>query len=337
MTSTIRQRCSKYVEDGVTPNWENPSIPGVCYSIEVLRQILASLWERYQEPAVRRHFREVCPVIFDDEPEELAYMEIALQPFGTRGGLFHSNDHTIKAGLVETLHQILDRADRFAPDVWFEHRAMKSASESLRMTMVRCYKVQALCGMRQMMRNNEVEEAMLRVAKNNDLMLGVISKEMLSDTGLKTAADIVDLRFDRGARISTLFTTRNQRTRNVYAIVLENMHYTAIFIDLELRTIEFFDSMGRQPTAFARAVGKRMLERLDLSLSDVRTHFNSKPIQMGGTQCGMFALVFIRQRIWNYRSWDKAVAKMQSYDDRVMEYSRPEFLFCEDHVPEEGK
>jgi len=337
--SSIRGQCAKYID--ATPS-AVPQVEGVCYSADLLRNVLNRIRTRYEqgEPQVLSFMKSVCHIFTERDDDEFVIGSLA--PYGRNAGPTRQNDHNTKQGLVDTFHQIFDVASpiadgiqpvRFDPASWREHRIIANdRDKTFHLSMMRCYKAESVTGLHKMMRNGEVLAALDLIARENHVVLGVLSLADLRMMNTNVDTVVQGITSDPIRRYGAI----TDGTNFIYCVLLESMHFTTLLVDVHNMRVEYFDSKGRAPSNFARTVTDSVMRAGAYVPEGFQGVYNDVMIQRGGTQCGAFALIFLYYRLVQGNSWDQTIGAMSKMTDDNAAAMRAEFVFCPPEVPDEG-
>lgn len=77
-------------------------------------------------------------------------------------------------------------------------------------------------------------------------------------------------------------------------------HWTCIFIDNKLKTIEFFDSLGDEPNKFTQ----KFINTLAKAQPKYNVLYSFKEIQKKNRECGIYVVRYIIKRLYDYPSFN---------------------------------
>jgi Ulp1 protease family, C-terminal catalytic domain len=80
-------------------------------------------------------------------------------------------------------------------------------------------------------------------------------------------------------------------------------HWVAIYMDLKKGRVEYYDSYGSPPEQLIYTFMRQFAEKLDSYYKNRKTiyvDYNRHRHQYGGSECGMFSMVFLLQRLQGY-------------------------------------
>ena len=97
-------------------------------------------------------------------------------------------------------------------------------------------------------------------------------------------------------------------------------HWTAVYIDTEREHINYYDSIGLKPILSIN----NFLIRLSKQMKNPVIIYNDKNHQSGGSECGMFSMNFLLQRLENKSMYD---ISMSNYTDKQMNDLRKVFYY----------
>lgn len=86
-------------------------------------------------------------------------------------------------------------------------------------------------------------------------------------------------------------------------------HWTALYINIPNKTIDYYDSYGTKPPKLIYEFMKK------ISNKQYKLIYNDKRHQYGGSECGMFSMYFILQRLENISM--KQISQKKISDDYV--------------------
>ena len=94
----------------------------------------------------------------------------------------------------------------------------------------------------------------------------------------------------------------------------EGSHWTAVFIDTPNKEINYYDSYGEKPPNIIFKFMKTMFQQFNNNEQDVSLIFNNKRHQYGGSECGIYSIFFILQRLEGATMYDIYNKNIQDRD-----------------------
>ena len=93
-------------------------------------------------------------------------------------------------------------------------------------------------------------------------------------------------------------------------------HWTAIYIDNKRNEINYYDSYGSFPTYLIDKFIKKIIDQYKSNNLNPTVIYNDKRHQFGNSECGMFSMNFILQRLHNTTMYD--ISQMTIPDEKMI-------------------
>lgn len=259
----------------------------------------------------------------------------AFRPYSKRGGREGHNNHKTKAGLLKTVKEALDDLPE---ETWVEPE-VRPKNPYLRSMLSRHQKLK---------QKHSLVEKISRDYFKPVLMDDNFDNSWLHTTEIKDAIVNSTRRNRSFAFLGVVKPTENDtqhlkktlakmRGKKVYGVVWntsardEGEHWVSALFYPKQKVVEYFDSMGNDPPEqLSRQMKNLATSSEGFNEDNWDFHTNTVKHQKGGSQCGMYSIWFIIQRVVEKRSFtdicetvtpDKQVCKLRSHY-----FSRPHKL-----------
>jgi Ulp1 family protease len=105
----------------------------------------------------------------------------------------------------------------------------------------------------------------------------------------------------------------NMKKKNIHKIgIIYNLdvssgpgtHWVGMYIDNKNNEINYYDSYGSLPTSLINKFIKRIVDQYNKNNINPVVIYNDKRYQYGGSECGLFSMNFILERLYGSTMYD---------------------------------
>lgn len=157
---------------------------------------------------------------------------------------------------------------------------------------------------------NQYEELFNYIAKKKGLVLN-FKFLGTQPSDISKISNISWKQFEKYDTLAIIFNTDKHNQ--------PGQHWLAVYINNLIKEIEYFDSLGNSPNKNIRHFFKKLIKK------HYSFKYNTKEFQKGGSQCGQYALTFIKEKL-NGKTWSEIINNKELLNDKEMIKERDKFF-----------